>query len=210
MMEAVARRRFRLSIRSIMVAIALVALLLAPLLWVARQNARARQEALRAMQLAQAMAERARYVAEVNAAKALLAAETAEAAAEAEAAASAGRSAAGKGGLWAAIGVNHPVFRRGETKDLLVEFSLVNDGDGVVDPKIGASRILIDGQELADSGFILSNGPKDARFEALPPKDHLRFGYALGDYFRGPGVYRVSWKGEGFDASEIVIRVLPE
>jgi hypothetical protein len=32
----------------------------------------------------------------------------------------------------------------------------------------------------------------------------------LGDYLKEPGLYRVSWKGAGFQSSEIVLRVLPE
>ena len=112
------------------------------------------------------------------------------------------------GGLWAALTANHAVFRRGETNGLNVEFTLVNDGGVTVDPKIGESRIVVNGEELADSGLILGNGPRDARFAALPPGDYLRFSYALGDHFKEPGVYRVSWRGADFRSPEVVFRVL--
>ena len=51
-MEAVGRRRFRVSVRSLMIAVAASALALMPLLWwVARQNALVRAQALRALAL---------------------------------------------------------------------------------------------------------------------------------------------------------------
>ena len=104
--------------------------------------------------------------------------------------------------------MNHAVFLRGEEAGLSVEFTLVNDGEAEIDPKIGESRIVVNGKELADSGLILGNGPRDARFAALPPGEHLRFGYALGDHFQEPGIYRVSWRGANFRSPEVVFRVL--
>jgi hypothetical protein len=70
--------------------------------------------------------------------------------------------------------------------------------------------LLINGKELKDWGFIVANGPKDGRWTALPAKDHLSFGYALGKYFSRPGVYKVQWKGKSFQSPEIVFRVLPK
>lgn len=69
---------------------------------------------------------------------------------------------------------------------------------------------MVNGEELADSGLVLGNGPRDARSAALPPGDHLSFGYALGDHFREPGIYRVSWRGANFRSPEVVFRVLPD
>jgi hypothetical protein len=114
------------------------------------------------------------------------------------------------GSLWAGLSVNHPVFRAGQTKDLRIEFTLVNDGDKVIDPKIADSRIIINGKELSDSKLILSSVQKDARFKALPPGESLQFDRLLRDQFKEPGTYRVSWKGSGFHSSEIVLRILPE
>jgi hypothetical protein len=208
-MEAVGRRRFRVSVRSLMIAVAVIALALVPFLWVARQTALVRAQALRALaaeRMARAEAERSRYVAQVHAAQAQLGVEAAAPLARPEA----GSTAGDRGGLWAALAVNHAAFRRGEAQGLYVEFTLVNDGEAAVDPKVGESRIVVDGAELADSGLILGNGPRDARFAALPPGGHLRFGYALGDHFRQPGVHRVSWRGAGFRSPEVVIRVLPD
>jgi hypothetical protein len=113
------------------------------------------------------------------------------------------------GSLWAGLSVNHPIFRVGQTKDLRIEFTLVNDGDKVIDPKIPESQIVINGKELSGSGMILSSVQKGARFSALPPGESLQFDCLLGDRFKEPGVYRVSWKGAGFQSSEIVLRILP-
>src|SRR5262249_54659957 len=91
-----------------------------------------------------------------------------------------------------------------------ITFTLVNDGNQVIDPKIPSARIVVNGKPLPDSGLIFGNGPRDARFTALPPGDHLLFGYALGSHFKKPGVYRVHWEGEGFRSPEVVFRVLPK
>jgi hypothetical protein len=106
--------------------------------------------------------------------------------------------------------MNYVVFHRGEVDGLKVEFTLVNDGEATIDPKIGESRIVVQGKELAESGLILGNGPRDARFAALPPGQCLRFNSSLGDYFKEPGNYRVSWRGANFRSPEVVFRVLPE
>ncbi|HKB38286.1 MAG TPA: sigma-70 family RNA polymerase sigma factor [Gemmataceae bacterium] len=112
--------------------------------------------------------------------------------------------------LWAALSVNRPVFREGDTGTLQINFALVNEGDRVIDPKLPSSRIVVNGKPLPDSGRIFGNGPRDARFEALPPGDSLQFSYALGKHFEKPAVYRVHWEGEGFRSAEIVFRVLPK
>ena len=108
------------------------------------------------------------------------------------------------------MSVNHPIFKAGQTKDLRIEFTLVNDGDKVIDPKIPESRIVIDGKELGESGSILSSVQKGTRFKALPPGESLQFDRLLGDQFKEPAIYRVSWKGIGFQSSEIVLRILPD
>jgi hypothetical protein len=108
------------------------------------------------------------------------------------------------------LSVNHSIFKAGQTKDLRIEFTLVNDGDKVIDPKIADSRIIINVKELGDSGLILSNVQNGERSKALPPGQSLRLDCLLGDRFKEPGIYRVSWKGAGFQSSEIVLRILPD
>jgi hypothetical protein len=111
--------------------------------------------------------------------------------------------------LWAAISVSDPLFQKGWTKDLMIHFTLVNDGTDSVGPKVGSWRLVVNGEELEDSNFIFANGPRDARWTELPAGESLRFGYALEKYFSEPGVYRVSWRGEGFETLPIEFRVMP-
>jgi hypothetical protein len=197
MVEATGQRRFRLSIRTLMIAIALCALFLAPLGWMYRQaELQRRMEMLAVMERALAE-EKAAALARFT---------------------QAGLSTAIRGNtvqpktdnLWAAMSINHAVFMTGQTKDLRIEFSLVNDGDQVIDPKIAESHIVINGKELTDSGSILKRSLKEATIKALSPGDTLQFGVVFGDHFKEPGTYRISWQGSGFQSSEIVLRIMAE
>jgi hypothetical protein len=182
-----------------MVAVALCALVLALAVWTFRQvEARIRLERLMADQ-ARAQAARATDLARMQSAQAALTASKLVTADMKKA-----------GSLWAGLSVNHPVFRAGQTKDLRIEFTLVNDGDKVIAPKIPESRIVINGKDLSDSAMILSSVEEGAHSDALSPGESLQFDRLLGDQFKQPGVYRVSWKGAGFQSSEIVLRILPE
>jgi hypothetical protein len=169
-----------------------------------RQQAQMRY--MEAEQRARVEAEKARYAAQVQAAQAQF---VSRATAVPSDHPKEGSSDPNRAGLWAALGVNHVVFRRGELKGLTIEFTLVNDGEVTIDPKIVESRIVVQGKELADSALFLGNGPRDARFAALPPGEHLSFAYSLGDHFKEPGIYRVSWRGANFRSPEVVFRVLP-
>lgn len=115
-----------------------------------------------------------------------------------------------EGSIWAGLSVNHPIFKAGQTKDLRIEFTLVNDGDKPIDPKIPESQIVINGKELSHSGLILGSVQKGSRSEALSPGENLQFDCLLGERFKEPGTYRVVWKGAGFRSPEIVLRILPE
>src|SRR5207253_654533 len=54
------------------------------------------------------------------------------------------------GQLWVAMSVNQPIFREGHDTNLLqFSFTLVNDGDKPVDPKLpGYPRLIVNGKEL--------------------------------------------------------------
>ncbi len=110
--------------------------------------------------------------------------------------------------LWAAITASEPVYKQGE-KLVMIHFAVVNDGDRVVNPEIGHSQLFINGKELEDWPFTASNGPRDNRFEALPPGERILLGVDMSRYFQEPGVYKVLWNGKFFQAPEIVFRVLP-
>ena len=182
-----------------MIAVALFAVLLALALWTVRYfeaqvmrermlAARARDQAVYARDLAQVRSAQASIVA-----------------------ANLGNAEQPKtASLWAGLSVNHAIFKAGQTRDLIIEFTLVNDGDNVIDPKIEDSRIVIKGKERTDSGMIISGVQKGSRFKALSPGDSLQFSLPLGDWFMEPGTYRIAWKGDGYHSPEIVLRIMPE
>jgi hypothetical protein len=194
MVEAAGQRRFRFSIRALMIAIALCALFLVPLIWMYRHL--------------ELQVTRERMVAEYARAQAAMAIDQARSAQVALNPAKLGTANQPRAGnLWAALSVNHAVFKAGQTKNLRIEFSVVNDGDKAIDPKIAESRIVINGNEFTEPGSVFG---KDAPFKALSPGESLRFDWLLGDYLKEPGLYRVCWKGVGFQSSEIVLRILPD
>jgi hypothetical protein len=113
--------------------------------------------------------------------------------------------------LWAGVSVSKPVFYQHNLGSgfFQLDFTVVNDGDRTVDPGIEGSTLLVNGKELKDWGFVVGNGPRGSDFKALAPGRAVRFGYAMGQYFDEPGIYRVVWKGQGFEAAAVVFRVLP-
>lgn len=110
--------------------------------------------------------------------------------------------------LWAVLSVNEPVFRSDTVGRLNICFAVVNDGKTPVNAERDDSRLLINGRELEDWSFIVRNGPRSMS-ENLVPGATYSFTYALGDYFKRPGVYRVRWQAQSFTAPEITFRVLP-
>ena len=110
--------------------------------------------------------------------------------------------------LWIAISVNEPVYVKGKDGPLMIYFGLVNDGKKVVDPGIGSTQLLVNGKELKDWPLTAAQGPRDDRFEALPPGESLRFAVDLRRHFQKTGIYKVSWKGDGFESAQIVFRVI--
>lgn len=115
--------------------------------------------------------------------------------------------------LWVAISVNKPIVERGAAGDpFMMHFALLNDGDKTINPRpeVESSQLLVNGKELKDWSFIVANGIRDKRWEALPPGDYLTFGYSLGNYFDKPGTYKVTWKGRGFESAAVVFRVVPK
>jgi hypothetical protein len=110
--------------------------------------------------------------------------------------------------LWATVSASDSKFQEGEIKQLMINFTVTNDGKITVDPKIKSSKIVINGKELDDSALIFGNGPRGANWNALAPGGTLRFSYDLAKYFQASGVYRISWKGQGFEAPTIEFKVV--
>jgi hypothetical protein len=113
--------------------------------------------------------------------------------------------------LWAAVSVSQPVVNwdADAAPPFMIHFGLVNDGDKPVNPAVESSQLLINGKALKDWEFIVSNGLRAQGWNLLPPGESLLFGYNMGRYFQDPGVYKVAWKGAGFQAPDVVFRVMP-
>jgi hypothetical protein len=111
--------------------------------------------------------------------------------------------------LRAAVQVSQSEFLEGVNLALQITFSLHNDSAKVINPKVRYSKIIVNGKALPDSAKIFGSGPPTDKFDALQPGDELRFGYAMGKYFSKPGIYRVSWEGDGYASPAIVIWVQP-
>lgn len=117
-----------------------------------------------------------------------------------------------KAKLWAGLTVTSPATAAdavAEAKSFMVSFALVNDGEDKIDPEIAASRFLVNGKELKSWDFTIANGPRDQRFTSLAPGQSLQFGYAMGQHFSEPGIYKIQWKGKSFESQMVEFRVLP-
>lgn len=113
---------------------------------------------------------------------------------------------------WVTIGVNKLVYRfldEPHLKEFNLQFAMFNDGDKVMHPNRGSWHLLINGKDQPDFQWTLANGPHSGRDEALPPGEYLNFAYAVGDWFKKPGNYKVVWKGDNFESAPIYFRVLP-
>jgi len=115
--------------------------------------------------------------------------------------------------IWAAIGVNKPLFRAGEIredKDLLLYFIVVNDGSSAINPKFDSSKLVVNGSEPADlNNGVFGSGLRSTYDSALPPGKSLEHVYGIGERFKKPGVYKIVWKGEEFETLPIVFRIMP-
>jgi hypothetical protein len=77
-------------------------------------------------------------------------------------------------------------------------FSLTNVSASAINPLVTESSLRVNGKELASWPFTIANGPRDDRWESLPPGDHLEFCYAMGaPPFTSHGVYDVVWLVQG-------------
>src|SRR5208283_191047 len=114
--------------------------------------------------------------------------------------------------LWAAISVAEPLVKEDPDHVLNITFALVNDGTKVADTNPGSWEILINDQKVPESGYIFGNGPGPASgWGSLPSGESFLFGKGLsmGKYFSKPDTYKVTWRGEKFRSTPVVVRGLP-
>ena len=117
-------------------------------------------------------------------------------------------------GLHAGIRATFVPSREGLTQEpyVMVLLVLLNDSDKPIDVQAASWKIVINGTELKDSGFIFGNGPMPVDgYTSLKPGDNYELGKGLpiSKYFIDPGDYTISWKAEGFQSSTITVTVPP-
>jgi hypothetical protein len=101
--------------------------------------------------------------------------------------------------LWASVYVSKALVHVSEVDKLQVSFVVVNDGPTVVDPRIGASHLLVNGTEPRAWSLDINNGIQTSSFAALQPGKVVEFSKQLGPaYFRKPGVYTLKWQAPDF------------
>lgn len=226
MMEVRKGRQYRLTLRSLMIVVAVCALILIPL-----SRSLQRMEQLRLARLRAVLeAKHALELGRKSKAEALWSLQRARALKEAtgrnqDAVTEAGpavtvRNAAKtstenrwQGKVWAALSVSSSLIRQGEPiPELQLRFTLVNQSSQRIAPRIFESRIKVDGKELAEPTQHLGQTPRTARFKALAPGEGVYFSLplSLGEDFEEPGEHRVVWEGSGFQSPELLIRVRPK
>lgn len=113
-------------------------------------------------------------------------------------------------GLHAGIQAQLVPHRNGYTDEARVQLSfvLLNDSDRALDVHADSWKIVVNGAELEDSGYIFGNGPGPIRgYRILDQGDHYELGKALSisTYFHSPGEYKIAWKGAGFESPTITV-----
>jgi hypothetical protein len=139
--------------------------------------------------------------------------------------------------LWAAIAVNRPVYDPDVISHvrLQMHFALVNEGDQTVETGADESQLIVNGKAMDSREWLTANharvgvgrirppgsaspfdllqsaspGLRGHGWERLSPGEHTAGVLPLERIITKPGVYRVSWRGKGFESPEIVFRVLP-
>ncbi len=108
------------------------------------------------------------------------------------------------GGLHA--GITAEMAQGYEEPSVIVTFVLLNDTEALLNPAAEPWKILIDGKEVPDSGFILGNGPMPTDgYAKLAPGASFTFSKALSiaKYFPERREYTISWQGKDFRSPTI-------
>jgi hypothetical protein len=93
---------------------------------------------------------------------------------------------------------------------VMVTFHLLNDSETAQTTAPESWKIVIDGKELSDSGWIFGNGPGPiGGYGTLATGSTFDFGPALpiAKYFPEAKEYRLSWKGKYFQSPTVTVRI---
>ena len=115
--------------------------------------------------------------------------------------------------LWAGVSASSPnvtsnaLFTVREAERLMIGFAVVNDGTDPVPFERGETELVVNGQSVAGFGDAFRDGPVWAR---LVPGKPFSASLGLGKHFAKPGVYKVQWRGKGFESAVLEFRVVGE
>lgn len=93
---------------------------------------------------------------------------------------------------------------------VMVAFHLLNDSETAQTTAPESWKIVIDGKELSDSGWIFGNGPEPVGgYGTLATGSTFDFGTALpiAKYFPEIKEYRISWRGSHFQSPTVTFRI---
>ena len=93
---------------------------------------------------------------------------------------------------------------------MMVVFLLLNDSETAQSTAPESWKLVIDGKELEDSGYIFGNGPAPTGgYGTLGPGATFDFGKALpiAKYFPERREYRISWRGRYFQSPTVTVRI---
>jgi hypothetical protein len=108
--------------------------------------------------------------------------------------------------IWAAVAVTSPVLSTGEHVN--VYFAATNLGSKPI-PRTAVREetvLVVNGEEWKDSAFNFANGIHDVETMLAPGKSQL-FVCQLTSRFDKPGLYRLVWKGKGFESLPFEFRI---
>jgi hypothetical protein len=107
-------------------------------------------------------------------------------------------------------GVTAQLTQGYDETSVMVAFLLLNDSETAQSTAAESWRIVVDGKELEDSGYILGNGPAPiGGYGTLSSGAAFNFGKALpiAKYFPERREYRISWKGRYFESPTVTVRI---
>jgi hypothetical protein len=111
--------------------------------------------------------------------------------------------------LWASVSVSHPVIDWGlmRPEEFTMQFAVVNDGAEAINPDVDRAELFVNGKAVDEVRFIVE--VRDWRWKSLPPKQYITFKRNNARYFKEPGTYRLTWRGQRFESPEVIFRVVP-
>ena len=113
--------------------------------------------------------------------------------------------------LWAGISAFSPnstlnaLFTVQDTEQLMIGFAVMNDGAKPVSFNRGETELVVNGKPLAGFGDGFREGPV---WDRIVPGKPFGAALGLGKHFAEPGVYKIQWRGKGFESAVSEFRVV--